>query len=40
MLTAELSELEEVGALIEHGRQVGVLMYAEVAQPCPSSTLS
>jgi RNA polymerase primary sigma factor len=32
MLTAELSELEEVGALIEHGRQVGVLMYAEVAQ--------
>jgi len=32
MLTAELSELEEVGALIEHGRRVGVLMYAEVAQ--------
>jgi len=32
MLTAELSELEEVGALIEHGRQVGVLIYAEVAQ--------
>src|SRR5436190_4083913 len=32
MLTAELSELEEVGALIEHGRQVGVLMYAAVAQ--------
>jgi RNA polymerase primary sigma factor len=32
MLTAELSELEEVGALIDHGRQVGVLMYAEVAE--------
>jgi RNA polymerase primary sigma factor len=32
MLTAELSELEEVGALIEHGRRVGVLMYPEVAQ--------
>jgi RNA polymerase primary sigma factor len=32
MLTAELSELDEVGALIEHGRQVGVLTYAEVAQ--------
>jgi RNA polymerase primary sigma factor len=32
MLTAELSELEEVGALIEHGRQVGVLMYTEVAR--------
>jgi RNA polymerase primary sigma factor len=32
MLTAELSELEEIGALIEHGRPGGVLMYAEVAQ--------
>jgi RNA polymerase primary sigma factor len=32
MLTAGLSDFEEVGALIEHGRQVGVLMYAEVAQ--------
>jgi RNA polymerase primary sigma factor len=32
MLTAELSELEEVRALVEHGWQVGVLMYAEVAQ--------
>jgi RNA polymerase primary sigma factor len=32
MLTAELSELEGVGALIKHGRQVGVLMYADVAQ--------
>ena len=44
MLTAELSELEEVGALIEHGRQVVVLMYAEVAQAvseldlCPKRT--
>src|SRR5205809_8003244 len=44
MLTGGISELEEVGALIEHGRQVGVLMYAEVAQAvseldlCPKRT--
>jgi RNA polymerase primary sigma factor len=32
MSTAELSELEEIGSLIANGRQVGVLMYAEVTQ--------
>src|SRR2546422_11494975 len=32
MSTAELPELEEIDALIANGRQLGVLVYAEVAQ--------